>query len=261
MKGILTRNEDGIWVVKWSDLHSFGYETHWPFTELSTESNSIRYLKDNLVRYKPLEEGVEVEFEMVTSGYHETNLTPIYSAKLIFPEVDEFEKEEPNKTHYLDELPNMDKNVLAKMWADAMPKYPIGGYAPGLYSCVCVSCEKEFMGDKRAVQCEPCAIEMVNTKITINDKRGIETVKKETLEEVIEREGYPKGITQEIWEDGVRLGAKWQQDKMYSEEEVLELLQKALTHKDNGETGNLITAQGKIRTANFYSWFEQFKKK
>jgi hypothetical protein len=211
--------------------------------------------------YKPLEEGLEVEFETVTSGYHETNLTPIYSAKLIFPEVDEFEKEEPNKTHYLDELPNMDKNVLAKMWADAMPKYPIGGYAPGLYSCVCVSCEKEFMGDKRAVQCEPCAIEMVNTKITINDKRGIETVKKETLEEVIEREGYPKGITQEIWEDGVRLGAKWQQDKMYSEEEVLELLQKALTHKDNGETGNLITAQGKIRTANFYSWFEQFKKK
>jgi hypothetical protein len=48
---------------------------------------------------------------------------------------------------------------------------------------------------------------------------------------------------------------------MYSEEEVLELLQKALTHKDNGETGNLITTQGEIRTANFYSWFEQFKKK
>ena len=94
MKGILTRNEDGIWVVKWSDLHSFGYGTHWMFTELSTESNSIRYLKDNLVRYKPLEEGVEVEFEMVTSGYHETNYTPINSAKLIFPEVDKFEKEE-----------------------------------------------------------------------------------------------------------------------------------------------------------------------
>jgi hypothetical protein len=94
MKGILTRNDEGIWMVKWSDLHSFAHGTHWMFTELSTESNSIRYLKDNLVRYKPLEEGVEVEFEMVTSGYHETNLTPIYSAKLIFPEVDEFEKEE-----------------------------------------------------------------------------------------------------------------------------------------------------------------------
>ena len=52
-----------------------------------------------------------------------------------------------------------------------------------------------------------------------------------------------------------------QQEGSYSEEEVLELLQKALTHKDNGETGNLITAQGEIRTANFYSWFEQNKKK
>ena len=93
MKGILTRNDDGIWVVKWSDLHSFAHGTHWMFTELSTESNSIRYLKDNLVRYKPLEEGVEVEFEMVTSGYDENNFTPFNSVKLIFPEVDIFEKE------------------------------------------------------------------------------------------------------------------------------------------------------------------------
>jgi hypothetical protein len=92
MDGILTRNEDGIWMVKWSDLHSFGHGTHWMFTELSSESNSIRYVKDNLVMCKPLEEGLKVEFEMVTSGYHETNYTPFNSAKLIFPEVDEFEK-------------------------------------------------------------------------------------------------------------------------------------------------------------------------
>ena len=56
-------------------------------------------------------------------------------------------------------------------------------------------------------------------------------------------------------------GALEPKTKKYSDEEVLELLQKALTHKDNGETGNLITAQGEIRTANFYSWFEQNKKK
>jgi hypothetical protein len=99
MKGILTRNEDGIWMVKWSDLHSFGHGTHWMFTELSTESNSIRYVKDKMVMCKPLEEGVEVEFEMVTSGYHETNYTPFNSAKLIFPEVDKFEKEESSKEY------------------------------------------------------------------------------------------------------------------------------------------------------------------
>ena len=93
MKGILTRNEDGIWMVKWSDLHSFAHGTHWMYTELSNDSNSIKYIKDNLIMCKPLEEGVEVEFEMVTSGYDENNFTPFNSAKLIFPEVDIFEKE------------------------------------------------------------------------------------------------------------------------------------------------------------------------
>ena len=93
MKGILTRNEDGIWMVKWSDLHSFGHGTHWMYTELSNDSNSIKYIKDNLIMCKPLEEGVEVEFEMVISGYDENNFTPFNSAKLIFPEVDIFEKE------------------------------------------------------------------------------------------------------------------------------------------------------------------------
>ena len=48
---------------------------------------------------------------------------------------------------------------------------------------------------------------------------------------------------------------------MYNEEEILELLQKALTHQDDGETGSLVTAQGEIRTANFFSWFQKFKKK
>jgi hypothetical protein len=47
----------------------------------------------------------------------------------------------------------------------------------------------------------------------------------------------------------------------YSEEEVIELLQKALTHKDDGETGSLVTAQGEIRPANFFSWFNKFKNK
>ena len=94
MKGILTRNEDGIWMVKWSDLHSFAHGTHWMYTELSNDSNSIKYIKDNLIMCKPLEEGVEVEFEMVTSGYDENNFTPFNSAKLIFPEVDIFEKED-----------------------------------------------------------------------------------------------------------------------------------------------------------------------
>lgn len=95
MKGILIRDDNSlVWYVKWSDLHSFGHGTHWMYTELSPDSNSIRYIKDNLIMVKPLEEGLNVEFEMVTTGYDETNYTPTNSAKLIFPEVDSFEKEE-----------------------------------------------------------------------------------------------------------------------------------------------------------------------
>ena len=37
-------------------------------------------------------------------------------------------------------------------------KYPIGGYAPGSYHCKCGTCGASFIGDKRAVQCEPCAL-------------------------------------------------------------------------------------------------------
>ena len=100
-KGILTRNEKGIWMVKWSDLHSFGHGTHWMFTELSSDSNSIKYIKDNLIMVKPLEEGLEVEFEMITSGYDENNFTPFNSAKLAFPEVDIFEKEQYIKEYVI----------------------------------------------------------------------------------------------------------------------------------------------------------------
>ncbi len=36
--------------------------------------------------------------------------------------IEEIEKEESNRTHWLDELPNMDRDILAKMWDDVAPK-------------------------------------------------------------------------------------------------------------------------------------------
>jgi len=47
-------------------------------------------------------------------------------------------------------------------------KYPIGGFAPGNYSGKCANCKEEFIGDKRAVQCEPCAINAVNKSNTLS---------------------------------------------------------------------------------------------
>ena len=40
-------------------------------------------------------------------------------------------------------------------------RYPIGGFAPGNYQCKCVDCKEIFIGDKRAVQCEKCATNMI----------------------------------------------------------------------------------------------------
>jgi hypothetical protein len=45
-------------------------------------------------------------------------------------------------------------------------KYPIGGFDPGHYISKCVSCKQDFMGDKYARQCEPCAINAVNESNT-----------------------------------------------------------------------------------------------
>jgi len=58
-----------------------------------------------------------VEVSIMNKGYNKTEDIPYQEFyKIIIP------KEEPNKTHYLDELPNMDKKVLAKMWESAIPK-------------------------------------------------------------------------------------------------------------------------------------------
>jgi hypothetical protein len=35
---------------------------------------------------------------------------------------------------------------------------PLNGYAPGNYTCLCSTCDKQFVGDKRAVRCLECAV-------------------------------------------------------------------------------------------------------
>ncbi len=50
-------------------------------------------------------------------------------------------------------------------------------------------------------------------------------------------------------------------DVTYTEDEVRELIIKALTHNDHNLCGSLVTKDGDIRTANFNVWFEEFKKK
>ena len=89
-KGTLIKDKEDNWVVKWSDLHSFLHGTIYTYTKLSAESISIKYLKNNReVKELPLTEGASVEFELITN----TSLPRQY-AKLVFPEVEKFEKEQ-----------------------------------------------------------------------------------------------------------------------------------------------------------------------
>ena len=49
-------------------------------------------------------------------------------------------------------------------------------------------------------------------------------------------------------------------EERYSEDEVKELIIKALTHDDYIFCGALVTVEKEIRTANFNIWFEEYKK-
>lgn len=77
-------------------------------------------------------------------------------------------------------------------------------------------------------------------------------MKQETIEEAGEKL-YPNRESflhrfQNIERKAFTEGAKWQQEKMYSEEEVLELLGSYADWSINGD-------------CTYYEWFEQFKKK
>jgi hypothetical protein len=140
------------------------------------------------------------------------------------------------------------------------PKYPIGGYAPGNYMCNCSTCKTQFQGDKRAVQCEPCAIKMTKEESKQDCKDCSQSLqvctciedtidmKQETPEEVAERL-IPLSSVPRKW--FVR-GAKWQQERSYSEEEVLVLLQDIQAQVGIDYNDNFMFAD---------KWFEQFKKK
>jgi len=124
-------------------------------------------------------------------------------------------------------------------------QYPIGGFAPGNYMNNCITCKQSFMGDKRATQCETCAIEMVNTKVEVNSKGGVEIVKQETKDIAYWRnnceEDYlhtpisvlryiselEKALEQSTLEEAAEKsfisGGKWMEKRMFSKEEVRQI--------------------------------------
>lgn len=42
--------------------------------------------------------------------------------------------------------------------------WPLAGYAPGNYTCRCLDCGEQFIGDKRAINCLECAAVAVKSR-------------------------------------------------------------------------------------------------
>ena len=89
-------------------------------------------------------------------------------------------------------------------------------------------------------------------EIMTNLPNGDDFFKQETLEEAAEKR---YGSDQFLWakqRDGFIEGAKWQQERSYSEEEVIELVENFKKHLMKVPVNKML---------NFKEWFEQFKKK
>jgi hypothetical protein len=81
----------------------------------------------------------------------------------------------------------------------------------------------------------------------------ITVTRQETLEEAAKRT-YQKGLKDDLslsFHDGVKFGAKWQEERMYSEEEVFNLCRDFA----------IFIQQKRPSYKKQLEWFEQFKKK
>ena len=93
--------------------------------------------------------------------------------------------------------------------------------------------------------------EILSSATIIKEPLTQEKHKQETLEEAAKKYKDLK-LPDDLF-DGFIAGAKWQAERMYSEEEVIELLRKYRYDLSSGKTPN-------IGDTTKY-WFEQFKKK
>jgi hypothetical protein len=170
--------------------------------------------------------------------YHQLHKDePLY--KIILPQ------EEPNKTHYLDELPNMDKKVLAKMWESAMPKLE----PKQEISDEAKERAKNYMRLKGALEPKQETLEEVRKVERSDLYNKIHSIVKQIPREDVETDAMDASSCAY---DIEQLFYKWQQERMYSEEEVRKIAEEVRWQA----IGNPLEF-----TKNFEKWFEQQKKK
>jgi len=234
MKGILKNTPAGwyVWYSVMRDEITSGYDSI-PVYQETFDFNG----KQPII---PLVEGKKVEFRI--EDFWETGGDEgIKLAKLIIP------KEEP-KDVVLGYKTSLDAQMLdsklPKQENCCTPEGQIKRYVD------CIGCDRK--PKQVTIPFEPFDKE----KASFITKEGQKIIKElqsimeqETLEEAMAANGYDFPASDDLWREGVQFGANWQEERMYSEEEVLELLLKS-----------------KIETSNLYyedmkNWFEQNKKK
>lgn len=76
--GTLHKMEQG-WVVRWSDIHQFGFGWHMMDTPLHPDDESeFMGTIQQIIDW----DGMKVEFEIITTGYDKETYVPIDYAKL-----------------------------------------------------------------------------------------------------------------------------------------------------------------------------------
>jgi hypothetical protein len=107
------------------------------------------------------------------------------------------------------------------------------------------------------VKVEECSLLNTSRTYLDIDKYKIiipkEKPKQETLEEAMIKNGYHDKESDNLWREGVEFGAKWQQEKSYSEEDLKEAFRQGMDNMDYSDTygwSSKLTEQ---------EWFEQFK--
>jgi hypothetical protein len=101
--------------------------------------------------------------------------------------------------------------------------------------------------------CDNCE-EQETTQILKEAKEN--ALKQKTLEEFIDKVDTPSDFDQFTFDEGIRVGAKWQQERMYSD---IELFTEEL--KDKIDSFEYSVNQNSYISDYIKEWFEQFKKK
>jgi hypothetical protein len=160
-----------------------------------------------------------------------------------------------------EELHSMDDEVECNMCGDYMYLLPDNS----IYVCTNSECTRCYEEDEEPKQDCECTDECLGY-LTANCK-GIEQPKQETLEEAVDRASLLEFPIKEWYRsdyytreeinaarDGFKRGAKWQAERMYSEEEVRNIVEQTI---EKFYKHRYVETKSEMKEL----WFEQFKKK